>query len=180
MQNNCLTAVQHYEADAASSNAREQEDGQSYTSTNSQSVKRLRRRATSHWKSASLFGPLSIYTDSNEYSVEFRPPWWLAGLVSSFTLQISTYRSAWDVQVRMYSERPRGDPVFDMVQDGWTLLHMSLSSMLQIDSNEYINNITLINFNFVQYALAYCQLEVTRLLFETGLVDLTLADRWGE
>ncbi|KAK8060912.1 hypothetical protein PG996_010842 [Apiospora saccharicola] len=168
MQDSRSTAVQLYEAEATSSSVREQDDGQSPTSTSSQSVRQPRRRTTSHWKPASSFGLLSIFTGPNDYGVEFRQPWWLAGLASSFTLHMSTYRSGWDVQVRLYSERPESDPVFLMAEDGDVAGLRSLFEQRQASP-----------FDRDEYGRTLLHVEVTRFLFETG-VDLTQTDLYGE
>ncbi|KAK7955655.1 uncharacterized protein PG986_004877 [Apiospora aurea] len=179
--------VQPVEAEVSSPNTREldeqkpvhaksssREDDQKLVHSESQYSYRSKRRPVTPWKPLGSFGVLSIHTGPNELGAEVRPPWWLAGITNSFSLYMSTYRWAWDVQIRLYSERSEDEPVFDMAalgnlaglqslfdqrkaspfdrdEDGWTLLH---------------------------YAAANCQVEITSFLLETGM-DLTQIDRWG-
>ncbi|KAK8129038.1 hypothetical protein PG984_010146 [Apiospora sp. TS-2023a] len=175
MQSSCSTAIQPYEAEASSSNVREQEDEKAPTCTNSQSVRHLRRRTTSHWKPASSFGLLSLFTGPTEYGVEFRQPWWLAGLASSFTFHMSTYRSGWDVQLRLYSERSQNDSVFFMALEGDEAGLRSLFEQRQASPFDRDEN----GWTLLHYSLFKCQLEVTRFLIEKG-VDLTQTDIDGE
>lgn len=162
----CLpSTMQCAEAETSFSDIREEEDEKALIPTNSKIAHPVHRRSTSRWRPASAYGSLSVRRGPNEFHAEFRPPWWLAGLASSLTFHMSTYRSAWDVQVRLYTERSRKDSVFLMAEDGdvaglrslfelrkaspfdrdengWTLFHVSLytNSNAHENSNKCVSD----------------------------------------
>ncbi|KAK8878802.1 ankyrin repeat-containing protein [Apiospora arundinis] len=141
-------------------------------------VSRTKRRNNSRiiktWYPCSSLGALSIHTDPNDFYLEFKPPLWLAGLASSFSLYMSKYRSEWDVQFRLYSERPNADPVFCTAHDGdiaglQSMFDQRTASPFDRDEG---------GWTLLHYTLRPCHVKATKLLTDMG-VDLMERDQRG-
>ncbi|KAK8010071.1 hypothetical protein PG990_009036 [Apiospora arundinis] len=132
------------------------------------------RRSIKAWDPWSTFGTWLIRTDPQELDAEFRPPWWLAGLCSSFHLQMYKHNSAWDIHLRLYLDRSMNDPVFLMARDGDTVGLQSLFDQRRaspFDRNQY-------GWTLLHYTISFNRLEATKFLIEMG-ADFTEPDRSG-
>ncbi|KAK8081169.1 hypothetical protein PG997_008987 [Apiospora hydei] len=164
-----------FEPEASFPEHREREDRQKPVLTDSRSVCRVERHVASRWKPSYPFGTLAIHTGPHEFGAAFRPPLWLAGLVSSFSLHMSIFRSSWDVRFCMYSERPRNDLIFRLVRRGNVKGLRSLFDQRKASPFDRDDR----GWTLLHYALADCQLQVTKFLLGMG-VDLNPIDRWGK
>ncbi|KAK8119698.1 uncharacterized protein PG998_004324 [Apiospora kogelbergensis] len=133
------------------------------------------QRAIKAWEPWSSFGTLSIRNGQKDLDVEVRPPWWLAGLASSFSLHVSKYRSSWDIQLRLYSDRPQIDPVFTMAERGDTVGLQSLFDQRKASPFDRDED----GWTLLHWALSRGKVETSMLLIEMG-VGLEEKDRWGE
>ncbi|KAK8104932.1 hypothetical protein PG999_008291 [Apiospora kogelbergensis] len=167
VQRNQSTTLQHIEDNRTSPSDLET-DKFPKSSTLSHTTEQIKGRAIEAWEPLSSFGTLSIRTGPEELDVEVRPPWWLAGLASSFTLHMSKYRSSWDIQLRLYSDRTENDGIFFMAragdtvglqslfdqrkaspfdrdEGGWNLLHVSYQGTRKKSPEQCINYLSKLN-----------------------------------
>ncbi|KAK7996590.1 Transcriptional regulatory protein Pro-1 [Apiospora arundinis] len=132
------------------------------------------QRAIKAWDPWSSFGNWSIHTGPQEVDAEFRPPWWLAGLASSFYLHMHKQNSAWDVQLRLYLDRPDNDPVFLMAEYGDIVGLQALFDQRKASPFDRDEN----GGTLLHYTISWNQLEATKFLIEMG-ADLTETTRLG-
>lgn len=70
------------------------------------------------WKTTSTTKRLALKRTGNNCVVGFRPPLWLAGWMFAWDLNVRRSYAGWDVNLRIYSIRPRGLECFQAVQRG--------------------------------------------------------------
>ncbi|KAK6827413.1 hypothetical protein PG987_010754 [Apiospora arundinis] len=167
-------SLQTFNGKNTSSTACESDDEAQTSVAISQTTRHKYRRAIKASDPWSTFGTWSIRTGAQEVDAEFRPPWWLAGLVSSFYLHMSKHNSAWDIQLRLYLDRPGNDPIFAMARYGDVVGLQSLFDQRRaspFDRDE-------MGWTLLHFTISSSQLEATKFLIEMG-ADFTEPSRSG-
>ncbi|KAK6853839.1 hypothetical protein PG995_010651 [Apiospora arundinis] len=167
-------SLQGFNDESTSSTACESDDETQTSVAISRTTRHKYRRAIKASDPWSTFGTWSIRTGDQEVYAEFRPPSWLASLVSSFYLHMSKHNSAWDIQLRLYLDRPGNDPVFGMALYGDVVGLQSLFAQRRaspFDRDEY-------GWTLLHYTISCNRLEATKYLIEMG-ADFTEPDQSG-
>ncbi|KAK8052556.1 hypothetical protein PG993_003941 [Apiospora rasikravindrae] len=157
IQCNCSHTTRPFRVEPSSPDIRKQEDGLKYIRSNSRRVCHIKWRIGNHWIPTSLFGHLSFRTGPNGFAAEFRGP-----------------RSTWDVQLRLYSHRPRTDSIFRSVKGGDIADMQSMFDQRKASPFDRDED----GWTLIHHAVACSEVEITRLLFEMGM-GLTETDKWG-